>query len=168
VATNRFNRLILQPGGWTNQSAEALTFTNSLFRRDLPWTTNYYGYILFDDGDPNSAAPDYLTWVLSIDDANDTNRNGIPDFSDDPQTGPPSRQPQLMLGSSLTNLVLTLSGDAGRLYDIQQTFSVVGMDSALPITNWQTLFTITLTNNSQAILIPKPASATGFWRVQAH
>jgi hypothetical protein len=34
----------------------------------------------FAGGDLTTPAPDYLTWMLSIDDANDVDENGIPDF----------------------------------------------------------------------------------------
>src|SRR5690348_2325246 len=75
VSTNRFNRLVLPPGAWTNSTAQLLSYTNSLFARDPPWTTNYYGFVLFADGDPSTAEVDYEVWMLSIDDTNDANHN---------------------------------------------------------------------------------------------
>jgi hypothetical protein len=161
VSTNRFNRLILQPGTWTNSLGQLLSFTNNLFRRDLPWTTNYYGLVQFADGDPNTPAPDYLNWVWSIDDTNDANHNGIPDFSDDPQTAPPPRAPVLALILNSTNLVLSVSGTVGHLHDLQQALS-------LPSTNWQTVVSVTLTNDPQLVSVPYLPVPAAFWRALAH
>ncbi len=161
VSTNRFNRLILQPGAWTNSAAQLLTYTNDLFQRDQPWTTNYYGFVDFDDGDPNTAAPDYLTWLLSIDDLNDANHNGIPDFSDDPSTAPLPRAPNLAFAWGSTNLLLSVSGDVGHLYDLQQTLS-------LPATNWQTMVSVTVTNDPQVVTVPYPSASSAFWRALVH
>jgi hypothetical protein len=159
VATNRFNQLILQPGAWTNASAQTLTFTNDLFLRDqTDWPTNYYGYVDFDDGEPNTPAPDYTEWILSIDDPNDANHNQIPDFSDDPQlTGP--RRPDLSLVLTATNLLLTISGDVGQTYQLQE---------APAISNgvWQTVQSLTLTNDPQVVVLPLPSDPVKFWRAQ--
>lgn len=162
VSTNRFNQLILQPGNWTNTAAQTLSFTNDLYQRVSPWTTNYYGLLEFADGDPNTAEPDYLAWVLSIDDLNDANHNGIPDFSDDPTTGPPApTPPQLVFTLTSTNLLISLSGDVGHRHNLQQTLSI-------PATNWQTVVSLTLTNNPQVISISNPAAPAAFWRALAH
>jgi hypothetical protein len=161
VATNRFNKLILQPGFWTNSAAQLLSYTNELFSRDQPWTTNYYGLVQFADGDPSSAAPDYLTWVLSINDTNDVNHNGIPDFSDDPQAAPPPQAPLLALTWSPTNLLLSVSGAVGHVHDLQQALS-------LPATNWQTVLSVTLTNNPEIVSVTNPLVPAAFWRVRAH
>lgn len=158
-ATNRFNALELQPGVWTNASALTLTFTNADFQRRLSWPTNYNGVILFDDGDPSTAVPDYQLWGLSIDDPNDANTNGIPDFSDDPSSALP-RRPLLTLTSGATNLFLSISGDVGRLHQIQQT-------SSLTSTNWQTIQSLTLTNDPQQVPLPIPTNGPAFWRVSA-
>ena len=163
VSTNRLNRLILQPGGWTNSSAQLLSYTNSLFARDLPWTTNYYGFVVFADGDPTTAAPDYQVWMLSIDDSNDANHNGVPDFSDDPQIviPPPPHAPELGLTLSANNALVSITGEIGHQHDIQQSLS-------LPATNWQTIASVTLTNTTEAIPLAFPAAPAAFWRVVAH
>lgn len=158
VATNRFNLLILQAGSWTNESALSLTYTNALFAREPPWTTNYFGLVQFADGNPSTPAPDYLVWALSIDDTNDANHNGIPDFSDDPTSGPPP--PALALSSNSTNLLVSLSGAVGHPLELQQA-------SSLPATNWQTVVSITLTNNPQLIALPLPSATSAFWRAVA-
>jgi hypothetical protein len=162
VSTNRLNQLMLQPGNWTNTASQTLSYTNDLYQRIPPWTTNYYGLVEFADGDPNTAEPDYLTWVCSIDDLNDANHNGIPDFSDDPQTGsPPPTPPQLAFTLTSSNLLISVSGDVGHRLDLQQTLS-------LPATNWQTVVSLTLTNNAQVVSISNPAAPAAFWRALGH
>jgi hypothetical protein len=157
VSTNRFNELVLQPGGWTNTAQQSLTYTNDLYLRDLQWPTNYYGYLDFDDGDPNTVEPDYYTWVLSIDDPNDANQNGIPDFSDDL---PPARRPGLLLGVEADHLLLRISGQVGQRYEVQETLSLSAPD-------WQTATSVTLTNDPQDVSLPLPAGLVKFWRAQA-
>jgi len=161
VLTNRFNQLMLQPGAWTNSAAQTLTYTNNLFLREAPWTTNYYGLVQFADGDPNTPEPDYLYWGLSIDDPNDANHNGIPDFSDDPQVITPPHPPGLALTLTSTNVLISISGDIGHLHEIQQSF-------VLPTTNWQTVASITLTNSQEAVPVALPSAQAAFWRAIAH
>jgi hypothetical protein len=161
VSTNRFNLLILQPGFWTNSATQSLSYTNMLFRRDSPYTTNYYGLVQFADGDPSTAAPDYIYWAWSINDTNDANHNGIPDFSDDPGSAPAASAPLLTLAWTPTNVLVSVGGTVGHLHDVQQTFS-------LPATNWQTVVSVTLTNALQVVSIPYPSSATAYWRAIAH
>src|SRR5207244_9403661 len=79
VSSDRFNRLVLQPGAWTNSAMQTISFTDDLVWRIPSWPTNYGGYFDFDDWDPNTSDPDYVTWGLSIDDTNDFDLNGIPD-----------------------------------------------------------------------------------------
>lgn len=157
--TNRFNLLMLQPGVLTNASQQALTFTNNVFRRDNAWPTNYYGYVVFDNYDPNSAAPAYQVWTLSIDDTNDYNHNGIPDFSDDPQTTLP-RPPVLSLLATGTNVLLAINGDTNHVYEVQQTASL-----APPI--WINVTSLLLTNNIVSVPLATPAGPASFWRVVA-
>jgi len=157
-ATNRFNELELQAGAWTNAAAQSLIYTNDSFLRDLVWPTNYYGFVEFDDGELNTAEADYWLWMLSIDDLNDSDHDGIPDFSDDP--APPARRPTLTLTRGPTNLWLNISGTVGRLHEIQ------GADS-VPGTNWQTVLSLTPTNDPQAVSLPLPSTMEKYWRAQA-
>jgi hypothetical protein len=159
VSTNRFNLLILQPGAWSNSAMQTLTFTNDLFFRDSDWPTNYGGYFDFQDWDPNTPDPDYVVWGLSIDDTNDVNHNAIPDFSDDPQSALP-RRPLLSLTLTSSIVLLTIRGDVGHLHQVQETL-------ALPATNWQTVASITLTNDPQSVSLPPSAAGTRLWRVLA-
>jgi len=156
LQTDRFNELNLQAGNWINAQAQALSFTNSLFLRNLSgWPTNYYGEIDFADGDPATPAPDYLAWGFAIVDTNDANQNGIPDFSDDPVPAPP----RLALFVNPTNLLLTIDGDVGTICQIQAS-------SSLAATNWQPVRTLTLTNDPQTIALPLGNNPTAFFRIQ--
>ena len=156
--TNRFNAFTLQVGSWTNAAAQTLSFTNSYFQRDLVVNTNYYGLMIFDDGEPNTPEADYRLWILSIDDANDANGNGIPDFSDDP-AGTPSRPPLLKLEKATSNLLLSISGEIGTVHELQEIPSLIQ-------TNWTTTLSLTLTNDPQVVQLPLPTNAATFWRVR--
>jgi hypothetical protein len=161
--TDRFNELTLRPGNWTNENSQTLAFTDDIYLRDSAWPTNYYGYVDFYDPENPTAYYPYGTWILSIDDLNDANHNGIPDFSDDPQVTPPSR-PSLTLRSGSTNLWLTISGDVGRVHQVQESLS---LPSSRTATNWQTVLSVTLTNSPQVVSLPLPSSTTRFWQVRA-
>jgi len=157
--TNRFNLLELQPGAWTNASGQTLVYTNDFFTRESPWVTNYCGYVEFDDGDPNTPDDaDYYLWVLSIDDMNDSDADGVPDFSDDPVILPP-RRPVLQLAKGTTNLLLQIGGDVGRLHQILEATSINA-------TVWTTNRSLVLTNDPQTVSLPIPPSPR-FWRVRA-
>jgi len=158
VSTNRFNKLILQPGAWSNSAMQTITFQNDLFVRVANWPTNYGGYFDFNDWDPNTTDPDYLTWGMSIDDTNDFNHNAIPDFSDDPPSLP--RRPLMSLAITSTNFLVTIHGDIGHPHQVQESLE-------LPATNWQTVASVTLTNDPQNISLPLSATGAKFWRVQA-
>ena len=93
-------------------------------------------------------------WTLSIDDLNDADQDGIPDFSDDPLT--PARPPLLTLQPGATSLVLIISGDVGRSHLIQT-------NASLASTNWQLAQSITLATDPQTVSLPIPAGIT-FWR----
>jgi hypothetical protein len=159
--TYPFNILTNQPGVWTNASLQMLSFDREIFTRGNPtWPTNYAGYVNFVDGNPGTASPDYELWVLSIDDTNDANVNGIPDFSDNPASVTPPHAPRLSLVSGATNLLLTINGDINHTNQIQQ-------NSSLGTTNWQTTQSIWQTNTSQTVSLPLPAGTPKFWRVVA-
>lgn len=160
VATDRFNKLTLQTGSWTNEVQQELLFTANLLDRDPEYPTNYYGYFDFADGDPNTADPDYATWVLSIDDLNDADHDGIPDFSDDPAAVSPPRSPRLSLAPGVTNLWLTISGTVGATSHIQSTTNLASPD-------WQPVLTVKLTNDPQTVSLPRPVCDASFWRVVA-
>ena len=154
------NLLTLRNVFLTNTALRVLTlYTNNPFYRNQTRGTNYYGEVDFVDGDFSTVAEDYFGWQFTFDDRNDTNHNGIPDFSDDLVPLVP-RRPKLSLARGATNLVLTVSGSVGHLHDIQ---SVTNVNA----TNWQTVASLTLTNDPQTVSLPLPATPK-FWRAVAH
>ena len=157
-----FDVLTNEAGVWTNGALQTLSFSAEVFTRSVPdWPTNYGGYIFFANGDPSTPQPAYQLWVLSIDDPNDSNGNGIPDFSDNPaHVLPPPRPPTLSLARGPTNLLLTISGEVSHTNQIQQTGS-------LAPANWQTTLSFLLTNDPQVVSLPLPAGTSNFWRVVA-
>jgi len=160
VATNRFNMLTFDTDvTWTNASLQTLAFYpfEYVLEREAPWPTNYYGWVEFYDGDPSTTDDDYYDWELSIDDTNDTDHDGIPDFSDDPPSLP--RRPVLQLTRGTTNLLLRISGDINHLHQILEVASLTS-------TNWTTNQSLTLTTDPQTVSLPIP-SGPRFYRVRA-
>lgn len=149
------NRLVLRAGAWTNSAAQTLSFVERTIQRDTARGTNYYGYVGFDDGDPNTSGYDYPFWELSIDDANDGDHNGIPDFSDAPTA---ARRPTLSLQRGASGLLLTISGDVGRLHHILTRTNLTAGQG------WQTNFSVTLTSDPQTVALPVPPVPTQFWQ----
>jgi hypothetical protein len=161
AATNGFNRLTLQSAFLTNDFQQVLDlFLPTTFLRSTSHRTNYVGDVELNDGDLNTPEEDYYTWQLSIDDLNDSDGDGIPDFSDDPAGVTPPRRPQLSLARSPSNLLLSISGDMGRLHHILEK-------ADLATGNWVTNFSLTLTNDPQVISLPLPPAGARFWRALA-
>ncbi len=154
------DQLTLQAGALTNAAFQTLAFGSRSFSRDVAWPTNYYGMIVFDDGDLNTGAADYRSWELSIDDLNDSDHDGIPDFSDEPATVVQPRAPQLSLAINGANLALTIRGDTNRLHHL--------LESTDPASgNWVTNRSLTLTNDPQIVSLELPVAPAKFWRVIA-
>lgn len=155
-----YHELVIQSAALTNDALQVLSlYTNTHFFHEAEFPTNYYGSVELVDGDPSTADADYYSWLLSIDDLNDSNGNGIPDFSDDPAPEQP-RPPQLSLGRGSTNLWLTLSGDVGMTHEVQTAPAPTG-----PL--WTTVASVTLTNDPQTISLPLPPDTT-FWRASVN
>jgi hypothetical protein len=161
VMANPQNKLTLQTAFLTNATQQTLSlFDITAFDRDLTLRTNYYGGVEFNDGDLSTAGDDYYSWELSIDDLNDRDHDGIPDFSDDPASDVLPRRPLLSLARGQTNLQLTISGDVGRMHRV--------LESSNPTAgNWLTNRSLILTNDPQTVVLPAPAVAGKFWRVKA-
>lgn len=159
-ATDRFNELALQPGIWTNELQQPLAYRTHLFARDAAWPTNYYGYLEFyDTNNPTGFYP-YGLWMLSIDDLNDANHNGIPDFSDAPASVLPRRPTLSLQIGEVGALALVLHGEVGHLHEIQ-SLSDFGSGQ------WQLASSVTLTNDPQTVILPPAAAGARFWRVKA-
>lgn len=153
------NLLVLRPGFWTNDSGLTLELLERQVLRDTTLKTNYYGVVIFADGDPATGGYDYPFWQLSIDDWNDADGDTIPDFSDEPDSGGNIEPPVLSLTRGTTNLWLSISGEVGRLHHVLQC---ADLNSGA----WQTNLTVTLTNNPQLISLPLPDESSRFWRVE--
>lgn len=160
-----YNDLFISNGTWTNSAQQSLNYAEDAaggmgdLYRDADWPTNYYGWLVFEDGDPNTGEPDYLYWNLSIDDANDADHDTIPDFSDDPRAIP-TRQPRLTLSLNAGHVLLTIAGDLGHVHEIEQL-------TDLSSTNWQPVQSVTLTNDPQTVSLALPTGISSFWRVRA-
>jgi hypothetical protein len=154
---NPFDQLGLRAGVWTNETV-ALSYTDAPILRDLARKTNYFGPIDFVDGDPATPEPDYVTWTLSIDDTNDADGDGIPDFSDDPNSAT-VKTPLLSLTHNSTNLLLSISGTVSRIHEVQET-------AALSAPAWNTVVSVRLTNDPQTVALPVPAFGNGYLRVR--
>lgn len=161
-STDPSDTLTNRAGVWTNAAMQQFAFYNDLILRDPTERTNYFTYYYFEfaDGDPSTAASDYIYWVLSIDDTNDVDTDGIPDFSDNPSVVAPPHASHLALVLGATNLVLTISGDINHTNQIQQ-------NTSLGSTNWQTTQSFLLTNASQSVSLPLPTNGPRYWRVVA-
>ena len=157
--TNTSGLLTLNAGSWTNENSQALIYPAATAGRLSMWPTNYAVLVEFNDGNPDTIAPDYNLWVLSVDDANDTDFDGIPDLADDSFSSLP-RAPHLTMTKTGTNLFLTISGDVGRQHLIQES------DSLAP-SNWQTVVSLTLPSDPQTVLLGLPTTENRFWRVIA-
>jgi len=157
-STKPHNRLELQPGSWTNAWDERFVFQRATYLRDPGWPTNYYGYLEFDDGDSYTSEPDYYDWMLSLDDLNDSDRDGIPNFSDSPASTQP-RTPRLAVSFTPTEVRLSLSGTAGVAHEVQEA-------SSLSLRDWSTVRTVTLTNDPAVVTLPIPVGRERFWRVR--
>ncbi len=157
VETNRFNQLILPAGAWTNlYTFQAWDFSVVELTRDPGWPTNYYGYVEFSDGSFTTGHPDYQYWLLSIDDLNDSDNDGIPDFSDD--VGSPVVQPVLSLAyTGGESLVVTVDGEAGKTYLLLEC---TGLGAT-----WTTNSTLTMSTPTQSVTIPKGTFPT-FFRIK--
>ena len=157
--TNRFNELTLLPGALTNVGRQQLTYVFEDIGRDTDRLTNYYSYLDFADFDLTTSTSDYTDWMLSIDDLNDANANGIPDLSDDPVEVTPL-PPLLSLSASANRLLFRLNATVGQTYNLEEIVS-------LAATNWQNIASITVTNNPQTLSLPIPNTTTAFWRLRA-
>jgi hypothetical protein len=146
-----FNTLWLQPGSLTNAVSQTLAFALNYYARDGGYPTNYYGWLEFADGDPATGENDFYWWMLSIDDLNDSDQDGIPDFSDTPAP----RRAVLSLAKGSPGLTLTISADVGSTWRIEKSASLSG--------GWTTDRTVTLPSDPHTVALPEPATRT-FWR----
>ncbi len=150
---DRFDELGFLGGTWTNETGGLLVYAQTWLDRYLPYSTNYYAFIDFQDGDLNTTADDYWSWVLSVDDSNDRDSDGIPDLSDDPAAHP---APVLGIQTEGTGFELTIHGTIGFDYRIESSMSLEGA--------WQAVQSLTLTNSTQSLALTNLTEARSFWR----
>jgi hypothetical protein len=148
------NRVDLKAGSWTNAAKETLTYNQS--ENYVRNGNQYSGFLDFADFDLLTSAVDYEQWFVLITDPNDADSNGIPDLSDTAPTRPPS----LSLRQDTNGLWLSVSGDVGRAYEVEQTVTLIQPQ-------WTNVAAITLTNDPQVMKLSLPAEATQFWRARA-
>jgi hypothetical protein len=154
-AEDPFDLLEVHSAQWTNALNEILEVRGGYLSRDMRFELEYFGLFSFEDGDPFTPhEPDYELFYLGIDDPNDTNGNGIPDLTDPPASGVSL---QVALGTE--GLMLTVSGQPGQACAIETTSNVSS-------TTWSTATTITLTQSTQTLSLPVPATGPAFWRAR--
>lgn len=151
ASADRLNTLTVQAGAWTN-GTDSFFFEETTLTRDLSHPTVYQGIL-------RSSSAAFGGWTLRIVDPNDSNRNGIPDLSDDLAVQPP-RRPSLELRKTGARLELLVSGDTGRTHEVQAATS-------LNATTWELATSLVLTNDPQVVEVSAPASGSKFWRVEA-
>jgi hypothetical protein len=149
------DELELVPGTLTNATGGVLVYTDDFYMR---YGTNYFGFVEFDDGDLATTAGDYWLWALSIDDANDTDNDGVPNFSDAPPPDPTAR-PRLQVRLAPPRLELIVDGPLGHTYLIETAAS-------LTTTDWVSAGSVTVTNRPQSVALPVPAASPTFWRAR--
>lgn len=155
-----YDELTMDQGSWTNASGTEFFFLSDTVERDSSWPTNYFGVIEFDDWQMDFPDPDYYLWILSIDDLNDADNDGIPDFSDDASVVAP-RTPEISVHPGAGVVVLTISGDVGTACQILESSSL----SVFPSTNWPPVLSFTLTNDPHVVSLPI-SPGNKFWRVR--
>jgi hypothetical protein len=148
------NKLTWQAGSVTNETQQILHYQETSLFRSQSGPTNYYGLLNFADGNLVTVPPDYFSWAIFIDDLNDTDGDGIPDFSDDP-----SGLPRLGVVLGTTNVLLTVTGEVGHLHEILSS-------EVVPASLWQTNLSVTLSTRPETFSLPRPTGTT-FWQVRA-
>jgi len=123
----------------------------SLLRGVLPG--NYYTVLYTEDGWPATPnAPEYEVWNLHLFDANDSDRDGIPDLSDDP---PP---PSLSIGYSDNRLEIEIRARPGQQVTLEAT-------PAIAPSAWTIVETVVFVGATPVFEIQTP-STPRFWRAR--
>ena len=113
------------------------------------------------DGTPvaDSGIPNYLDfndWFLVVSDPNDADSDGIPDIVDSAAVA--ASAPSLEIVPTTNGIRLTIHGDVGRVYTIEDA-------SALPTVTWEHPNSVTITTDPQTIDLPAPIGPM-FWRAR--
>lgn len=149
------NQLVLLPGAWTNELDQLMVWSTNYLFRDERWPTNYSALFDFQDGNPVTPEPDYLTWVWSVDDPNDSDGDGIPDLSD--AVAAPPVQIRLWVRRLPGELEVGVEGPLQRTCRLLQTTNLMTGP-------WVEVASVTLTNASQVLLRQPLQGPARFWR----
>jgi hypothetical protein len=149
--------LTLNAGSWTNAVGQNYSHPAFGLWRTVR-STIFNDAFEMADGDPQTPAADYQSWMLAIEDSNDYDADGIPDLADDLYSVP--RVPVLTWLSPGTNQFLLLSGEVSRQHSIEAVTS-------LSDTNWQTVAAFTLNSDPQLLIPPPLTNSAMFWRAVA-
>ncbi|MBN8246187.1 MAG: hypothetical protein J0L84_01945 [Verrucomicrobia bacterium] len=127
----------------------------------IPRRPQYSGTFFFADGDPGTPfTEEYDVWDLFIADANDADRDGIPDLSDPADLPPPQVTPEIRLAVADGNLQLEVKAKAGVTVTMERR-------DTLASGAWAAVQSFVMANDSDSIVLPLPAGAAAFWRVTA-
>lgn len=127
----------------------------------IPRRPQYSGTFFLADGDPSTPfTEEYDVWDLFIADANDSDRDGLPDLSDPADLPPPQVTPELRLSVAGGNLQLEVKAKAGVTVTMERR-------DALVSGGWTAVQTFVMANDTDSIVLPPPAEASVFWRVTA-
>lgn len=151
--------LTLVAGNWTNGASQAWPYLDTFSGETIARTdTNYFGFLDATNGEPASLASGFYTWIIYLGDDNDVNHNGIPDISDTSST--PVRGPVLSIIQTTGQLSLSIAGEIGQTYRLEQSDS-------LGQTNWTAVETLAITNNLQTYQLALPDKAARYWRLRS-
>lgn len=154
----------LAAGRWTNQASltlpyPALRLTRLMVATGLFHRSIYSDVYFTEDGNPETASPDYINWQIAIDDPYDSDGDWLTDLEDTYFANPP-RPPTLAFVTAYDQLLVELRGDVGRVHEIQEADS-------LSATNWQKVASFTLAEDPQLLVAPTFSESARFWRAVA-
>jgi hypothetical protein len=119
--------------------------------------TEFYEFLVVTDGWLYEPTPDFMDWLLVIDDKNDFDGDGKPNLIDPPSDLPPTA-PSMQIIRTGNGIQLVITGDIGKAYTLESA-------SALPAATWSNATPVTLTTSPQTIDLPAP-TAPMFWRMR--
>ena len=118
--------------------------------------TEFYEFLTVTDGWLYEPTPDFMDWLIIVDDKNDFDRDGIPDLIDPPTVT--ATAPSIQIIKTQNGIRLMITGDVGRAYTLEDAAS-------LPAAQWLHPTAVTLTASPHILDLPAPTQAT-FWRMR--
>jgi len=117
--------------------------------------TEYYEFLTVTDGWLYEPTPDFVDWLIIVDDKNDADHDGIPDLTDPPAVT--AAAPTMQIIKTANGIRLMITGDIGASYTLEDAPSLPAQ--------WLHPTTVTLTASPHELDLPAPATAT-FWRMR--